>query len=1274
MPTTMTDTKVNMTFNHNQHKRHMDVSSTLRTLIVDNYDSYTFNLLQLFDEEQLKNVVVVRNDQFEWPQFEQEVLPYFDQIILSPGPGRPERPQDFGICTQILQTTHIPIFGICLGHQGIGHIHGAKVTYGPEPVHGQIAAIHHDGTGLFAGIPQDFEAVRYHSLVIQEDSLPSDLISTAFCISHPLIQGHRGDSKLEKDISTTNGDDSCGDASSSTLSTEAKSIMGIRHATLPHHGVQFHPESICTKHGKQMMNNFFKISQEFYSNQNRPESLDIPDYVRAYSVVPTMNTSDSAASSKKLKRKHEGYISNPYSLIIQALDPSLFPDPEMVFSSLFLTGPESPAASWWLDSARQPHPMSRFSFMGGVETRRHRHGEPQHQTVVGAVQAVVQYSTLHKEVTVRHYSKSSNNTLEKSHIRRFNLDAVDGEKGSTASTFWDWMSDIMSAFSRENVEATVLGPAGEIKSFDDVPFDFFAGMVGYFGYEMKRESLEGYHTPLEQQCSCSGHAGEAHVECTCECRRRPDASFVLATQAVAFDHVKKQVYVLGVVNNTPKAQQEGIEGSLGFESQAACENWIQDVTSSLRSIASCNPPPSSTTIGSRRRSVISTSQSTTSEHSTPYLLKQRHRRLSSAGLVSPFKVDVTEKDYLQAIRDSLDYIHEGESYELCLTAQFRAKVPQYPSKDPQQSDPAFDLYKILRKLNSAPFSAFLSMPTARNPVKGVTGDETVDKLIILSSSPERFLKIGQRPSDEVKEDGDEMDESCTRTVEMKPIKGTVAVAKGCFCKEDEGCGVDERDDDSSEHAHDDEESDSNSNLNSNSNSTSTNSTPREVSSRRLRSDRCAEARQREDQRRVDSLSKNIKERAENLMIVDLIRNDLAHVCSSSSVRVPYLMHVESYETVHQLVTTVRGELFDHVDNTQAVRACFPPGSMTGAPKLRSVQLLDSLEHHVPRGVYSGCLGYIGISATSSKSSRPIKKIRTAVDMSVVIRTAVLSVPSVKNASGQSEPVVADVSVGAGGALTILSDANEEWREVQLKSRSVVPSRQGVSATTVNQKEEQRVPSGFKASIFGSRRCEDDVPDKTHSASDLSGSDIDHVDSEDEFEISRSHQDENCRRRRRRRRRRRLSASASHLLASAPAVPDLRFDHNFRKALDQIYVAHANDLVKAEASLASVSTAGQKKRAVSVPSVRARILVMTLRDIIIMPFVHGFFWGFGTILVTLAGQRSLAYHLTRSFRRLFGRDDASAPTPIFRGEPARIRRPGTGPASVGLSGGRPGFAY
>ncbi|KAF9126212.1 Protein phosphatase PP2A regulatory subunit B [Mortierella sp. 14UC] len=969
----------------------------LRTLIVDNYDSYTFNLLQLFDEDQLKNVVVVRNDQFEWPEFEQEILPYFDQIILSPGPGRPERAQDFGICTQILHTSHIPVFGVCLGHQGLGWTHGAAVTYGPEPVHGQIAHIKHDNTGIFQGIPQEFEAVRYHSLVVQDSDLPDTLVVTAWCHSFPLIAA---DNLSSGSVQISNIDRALG----------SKVLMGLRHKTLPHHGVQFHPESICTQYGKHMMANFFRISTEFYAGQDRFNStLAIPDYVQRLSAVPTEPTiARTVLSTHHNLKRH----SSPFSLLIQALDPNIFPEPEKVFSSLFLTGPRSKAASWWLDSARQPHPMARFSFMGGIETRSvHR----QNRLVPGSAQAVVQYSTLHKEIFVRQFQDQTPESP-----KRIKL----GDEPS--ATFWNWMSNVMAEFGKDNVETTVEGPNGESGDFDSVPFDFFAGMVGYLGYEMKRESLEGYHTPVEQECRCLGHA-DVKSPCSCDCVRQPDASFVLATQAVVFDHVDKRVYVLGVVNNQQDMILDGVGGSVGFDNWEKCRSWVQDVSQSIVHLASDNSSPSN-----RRNSTL-TGPLFQAGRSEPYLVKQRHRRQSSAGLLSPFKVDVTEKDYLRAIQDSLGYIHEGESYELCLTTQFRAKVPLYQQsqdKDIQtHGDPAFDLYRILRKLNSAPFSAFLSLPTAADePVSGQghrhgripdAEDELVSKLIILSSSPERFLKIGKISSDEATA-GD-----TSRTVEMKPIKGTVAVAKGCFCKEDEGCGVEEQDGDSADHTQDEDEESTQAERNGS-----------------VR-DRCTQARRREDQNRIDSLSKNIKERAENLMIVDLIRNDLAHVCKAKSVRVPYLMHVESYETVHQLVTTVRGELFDFVDNTQAVRACFPPGSMTGAPKLRSVQLLDSLEHHVRRGIYSGCLGYIGVPAVAAPSQRlgdtgSNARVRSAVDLAVVIRTAVLSVEPEEDKEGQMQ-LVGELSVGAGGALTILSDANEEWREVLLKSRSVVPS-------------------------------------------------------------------------------------------------------------------------------------------------------------------------------------------------------------------------------------------
>ncbi|KAF9551121.1 hypothetical protein EC957_010006 [Mortierella hygrophila] len=193
------------------------------------------------------------------------------------------------------------------------------------------------------------------------------------------------------------------------------------------------------------------------------------------------------------------------------------------------------------------------------------------------------------------------------------------------------------------------------------------------------------------------------------------------------------------------------------------------------------------------------------------------------------------------------------------------------------------------------------------------------------------------------------------------------------------------------------------------------------------------------------------------------------------------------------------------------------------------------------------------------------------------------------------------------------------------------------------------------------------------------------------------------------RKRRFSDSASHLLAQAPPVPDLRFDNNYRKALNQIYEAHANESALAAAGSTPTTTttttldaSTDEKKPTSgalqqtqqggkrVPSIAARVTVMTLRDIIIMPFIHGFFWGFGTILLTLAGQRSLVYHVQRTWRQIFGGNPDEVVN-ASRGQPARVRRIGggggggfglggiglsnAGSASVGAGGfARPGHVY
>jgi para-aminobenzoate synthetase len=256
-------------------------------------------------------------------------------------------------------------------------------------------------------------------------------------------------------------------------------------------------------------------------------------------------------------------------------------------------------------------------------------------------------------------------------------------------------------------------------------------------------------------------------------------------------------------------------------------------------------------------------------------------------------------DYVRDIEICQEYLAAGESYEICLTNELTGP----PCAD------ALSLHRVLRRVNPAPYAAFLRL----------------GGIEVSSSSPERFLALDRLGG-----------------LEAKPIKGTIA--RGATARED-----------------------------------------REAAAR---------------------LRSGSKDRAENLMIVDVLRNDLGRVAEVGSVRVPTLMGVESYQTVHQLVSTVRARLRSDATIVDCLRASFPGGSMTGAPKLRTMEIIDSLETR-PRGIYSGAIGYLAANGSA--------------DLSIAIRTIVNSAQA--------------MTIGAGGAITVQSDPRAELRELLLKARA-----------------------------------------------------------------------------------------------------------------------------------------------------------------------------------------------------------------------------------------------
>ncbi|MFD4597107.1 aminodeoxychorismate synthase component I [Streptomyces sp. NPDC058464] len=297
----------------------------MKTLLIDNYDSYTYNLFQLIAEVNGEEPVVIRNDEPAPP-----ALAGFDNVVVSPGPGHPGDSRDFGISARLIAEATVPVLGVCLGHQGIALGERARVVPAPQPRHGHLTRVRHDGRDLFEGLTQDFTAVRYHSLAVHEP-LPAALEATAWA--------------------------------------EDGVLMGLRHRERPLWGVQFHPESVLTEYGHRMLVNFRNLTARRARRARTkntavpPTEAAIPRPRPAASAVDTVGTVGTAVPRPRPRpgiprpRPRPGEVP-AYRLHTRQVAGAV--DTEAAFGRLFAASPRA----FWLDSSLVEKDRARFSFLG----------------------------------------------------------------------------------------------------------------------------------------------------------------------------------------------------------------------------------------------------------------------------------------------------------------------------------------------------------------------------------------------------------------------------------------------------------------------------------------------------------------------------------------------------------------------------------------------------------------------------------------------------------------------------------------------------------------------------------------------------------------------------------------------------------------------------------------------------------------------------------------------------------------------------------------------
>ncbi|MFD7240636.1 aminodeoxychorismate synthase component I [Streptomyces massasporeus] len=907
----------------------------MKTLLIDNYDSYTYNLFQLIAEVNGEEPVVVRNDASV------DGLPdlrAFDNLVVSPGPGHPGVARDFGIGSRLLATSPVPVLGVCLGHQGIALGEAGLVGPAPEPRHGHLSTIRHDGRDLFHGLPQHFTAVRYHSLAVREP-LPETLEATAWA--------------------------------------EDGVLMGLRHRGRPLWGVQFHPESVLTEYGHRMLVNFRNLTAERAGKlRAKNTAVPMPPAVRRRAVVPECETgirrpAGGVLGAGGLRRPVVAAVFQVAAVSQGAAQVrggagAVLPGDTVASSETTVSTPGgaggAPSPARGIPAAgRRTHAegvlggggtgpaTSEARALPAARAERHAEGDPATPAhgdtgSTGTATSEARGIPVAEPGTHAESDPEPGDTGSTGTATSATQDIPVAEPGGTGptGTATSATRGIPVARSETLVEGGPGAASGAGTPTPVIPRPRRPDRVGYRLHTRRVDGAVDTEAVFSRMFAGSPRsfwldsslveAGRSRFSflgddqgplaefvrydvdagrCEIERAGRP----VRRVRASVFDYLKRQLGNRRVdATGLPFDFTGGYVGYFGYEMKAECGS----------SNRHRSPAPDAAWLFADRVIAVDHEEGFTYAvclaEDTPQAAREAADWLEGTlaglscvateqqrtvpgspvpadpGAVEPWLVR-DRATYLADIEACRRALRSGTSYEVCLTNA--ARLPAPPD--------ALEFYRTLRRDNPAPYAAFLRF----------------GELEVAGSSPERFLRIGR--------DG---------TAEARPIKGTAPRGDG----------------------------------------------------------------PEEDARLRDALASDAKTRAENLMIVDLLRNDLGQVCRTGTVRVSKLMATETYATVHQLVSTVEGRLRPGTDAVDCVRACFPGGSMTGAPKLRTLEIIDSLETEA-RGVYSGALGYFGCGG--------------GADLGIVIRTAVF-------ADGA-------LHLGAGGAIVLDSDPDAEYDEMLLKT-------------------------------------------------------------------------------------------------------------------------------------------------------------------------------------------------------------------------------------------------